>query len=43
MTRESECLIRDVQLLEFCCKETGMTKADVIRQGIKPVYEGLKE
>ena len=33
----------DVQLLEFCCKETGMTKADVIRQGIKLVYEGLKK
>lgn len=32
----------DVQMLEICCKETGMTKADVIRQGIKLVYEGLK-
>nr|DAH46040.1 MAG TPA: NikA, BACTERIAL CONJUGATION, RELAXASE, DNA [Caudoviricetes sp.]DAK06281.1 MAG TPA: NikA, BACTERIAL CONJUGATION, RELAXASE, DNA [Caudoviricetes sp.] len=33
----------DVQMLEICCKETGMTKADVIRQGIKLVYEGLKK
>lgn len=33
----------DVQMLEVCCKETGMTKADVIRQGIKLVYEGLKK
>ena len=33
----------DVQMLEVCCEETGMTKADVIRQGIKLVYEGLKK
>lgn len=33
----------DVQMLEECCKITGMTKADVIRKGIKAVYESLKK
>ena len=33
----------DVQRLEFCTKMTGMTKAEVIRKGIKEVYDGLKE
>ena len=33
----------DVEMLEYCCKVTGMTKADVIRQGIKKVYEELKK
>ena len=33
----------DVKMLEACCKATGMTKADVIRQGIRLVYEGLKK
>nr|DAG31085.1 MAG TPA: NikA, BACTERIAL CONJUGATION, RELAXASE, DNA [Caudoviricetes sp.] len=33
----------DIKMLEICCKETGMTKADVIRQGIRLVYEGLKK
>lgn len=28
----------DVKILEYCCKTTGMSKADVIRQGIREVY-----
>ncbi len=33
----------DVAMLEFCCKETGMKKSEVIRTGIKKVYEELKK
>lgn len=33
----------DVKLLEICCKKTGLSKADVIRQGIREVYEQVKE
>lgn len=33
----------DVRILEECCRLTGMTKADVIRQGIREVYEKVKK
>lgn len=33
----------DVRLLEICCQKTGLSKADVIRQGIREVYERVKE
>lgn len=33
----------DVRLLEICCLKTGMSKTDVIRQGIREVYEKVKE
>ncbi len=33
----------DVRLLEICCEKTGLCKADVIRQGIREVYERVKE
>lgn len=33
---------RDVEMLEYCCKMTGRTKADIIRDGIREVYERLK-
>lgn len=33
----------DIRLLTICCEKTGMTKADVIRQGIREVYERVKE
>ena len=33
----------DVEILEYCCKETGMSKADVIRMGIREVYEKVKK
>lgn len=31
----------DVQRLDFCAQQTGKTKADIIRQGIKEVYDRL--
>ena len=31
----------EVEKLEFCSKQTGMTKADVIRKGIDMVYSEL--
>lgn len=33
----------DVKMLEFCTKVTGMKKSEVIRQGIREVYERLKK
>lgn len=33
----------DVRLLEICCQKTGLSKADVIRQGIREVYERVKD
>ncbi len=33
----------DVRLLELCAQLTGMTKAAVIRQGIREVYEKVKK
>lgn len=33
----------DVELLEYCCKVTGMSKADVIRKGIREVYARVKK
>ena len=33
----------DVRILEYCCKVTGMSKADVIRQGIREVYAKVKK
>ena len=32
----------DVKKLDYCCKVFGLTKADVIRLGIKTVYESTK-
>lgn len=32
----------DVELLNFCCKITGKSKSDVIRDGIREVYYKLK-
>ena len=29
----------DIRLLKICCEKTGMNKTDVIRQGIREVYE----
>lgn len=34
---------KDIEKLDFCCKKTGMTKADVIRMGIEKVYNELKK
>lgn len=32
----------DVKLLQICCEKTGLTKAEVIRQGIREVYNKVK-
>ena len=34
---------REIEMLEFCCKKAGLTKADVIRRGIQLVYKELTE
>ena len=33
----------DIKLLAYCCEKTGMTKADIIRQGIREVYAKIKK
>lgn len=33
----------DVQMLEYCAKALGLTKADVIRKGIREVYAKIKK
>lgn len=33
----------DIEKLEYCCKVTGLTKADVIRRGIDLVYAETKK
>ena len=32
----------DLRLLKICCDKTGLSKTDVIRQGIREVYEKVK-
>ena len=32
----------DIEILEYCTKMTGLTKTDVIRKGIRLVYEEIK-
>ncbi len=31
----------DLRMLEFCSQKTGLSKADVIRKGIKKVYQEI--
>lgn len=33
----------DIKILEYCCKATGRTKSDIIREGIRVVYAKLKK
>ncbi|MDE5648952.1 MAG: ribbon-helix-helix domain-containing protein [Oscillospiraceae bacterium] len=33
----------DVRILNECCKATGLTKSEVIRQGIREVYAKIKK
>lgn len=33
----------DIKRLEYCTEQTGLTKSEIIRQGIKEVYEKLKK
>ena len=30
---------REIEMLDYCCTAYGLTKAEVIRQGIKDLYE----
>ena len=32
----------DIKRLDLCVKKTGLTKSEVIRRGIKEVYEKIK-
>lgn len=32
----------DVKMLEVCCQKTGLTKAEIIRKGIREIYEKVK-
>lgn len=32
----------DVSMLEYCCSKTGMKKSEIIRLGIRKVYEEIK-
>ena len=34
---------KDIDMLEYCCKATGRTKADIIRDGVKMVYDSLQK
>lgn len=33
----------DIRLLEICCQKTGLSKSEVIRQGIREVYKRVSE
>lgn len=33
----------DIRLLEICCQKTGLSKSEVIRQGIREVYKRVAE
>ena len=33
----------DILMLEYCSKVTGKSKSDIIREGIKTVYEKIKK
>lgn len=33
----------DVEILEYCCKVTRRSRADIIREGIREVYFKLKK
>ena len=33
----------DVDRLNYCAEKTGKPKSEIIREGIKGVYEGLKK
>lgn len=32
----------DISILEFCCEKTGLKKSEIIRKGIREVYNKLK-
>lgn len=33
----------DIMILDYCVKVTGKTKADIIREGIRKIYQELNE
>ena len=33
----------DIEILEYCCKMTGRTRTDIIREGIREVYAKIKK
>ena len=33
---------KDIEILNICCEKTGLSKADVIRKGIREVYKQIK-
>lgn len=33
----------DVEMLDYCCKFYGLSKAEVIRRGIKELYQKAQE
>lgn len=32
----------DLRILKICCEKTGLSKAEVIRRGIREVYDKVK-
>lgn len=33
----------EFEMLEYCCKETGKSKADILREGLEMVYQKVKK
>jgi len=31
----------DVEILEYCCRATGRNRADIIREGIRAIYNKI--
>ncbi len=31
------------QMLDFCCEQTGKTRTDIVRAGIRKIYDELKK
>jgi predicted DNA-binding protein len=34
---------KEIEMLDYCCKVTGLTKADIIRRGIEKVYQDVRK
>ena len=34
---------KDIEKLDYCAKETGLSKAEIVRQGIELVYQRIKK
>lgn len=34
---------KDSEKIEFCCRETGLSKSEVIRKGVDNLFEQLKK